>query len=215
MVTTLYYSRGSYSWAPHMLLEELGEPFEARRVDATRGENRTPEYLKLHPRGHVPVLVQGDFVLTETTAILFHLSDSHPRLGLSPAPGTHARARAYEWCGFFSTAIHVAVRQAFRPERFTTDPAGHPGVVASGLEALKRFYAEVEARLDASGGPYALGEKRSVVDYFLPVFHRWGHRRSLDMTPYPVWQRHMDSMLARPFVQATMEREEITPTGLK
>ena len=69
----LYYSRGACSWAPHIVLEELGVPFEARRIDATKGENRTPEYLKLHPRAHVPVLVEGDFVLTECAAILVHV----------------------------------------------------------------------------------------------------------------------------------------------
>ena len=120
----LYYSRGACSWAPHIVLEELGKPFEVRRVDATKGENRTPEYLKLHPRAHVPVLVDGDFVLTEAAAILVHLADTHPEKKLIPPPGTRARARVHEWCGFLASAVHPAFRNTLRPERQTDSKKG-------------------------------------------------------------------------------------------
>src|SRR4051812_24670822 len=160
--SVLYYSRGACSWAPHMVLEELGGPFEARRIDATKGENRTPEYLKLHPRAHVPVLVQGNFVLTEAAAILVHLADSAAAPKLIPAPGTQARARTHEWCGFLSTTVHVNFRNAFRPERVSPDPASHEGIRAHARTALEQNYAEVETRLAAAGGAWALGDSYSI-----------------------------------------------------
>ncbi len=213
MTSILYYSRGACSWAPHIVLEELGVPFEARRVDATKGENRTPDYLKLHPRAHVPVLVQGDFVLTEAAAILFYLADTHPAAKLIPAAGTHDRARAQEWAGFLAATVHVAFRNTFRPERVTDDPAGFPGIKSLNRSALQRFYAETDSRL--TGRSFAVGDSYSVIDPYLLVMHRWGHRIELDMTPYPAWNTHAAAVAARPAVQRAMATEEITPTGMK
>lgn len=211
MGSILYYSRGACSWAPHLVLEEIGEPFEARRIDATKGENRTPEYLKLHPRAHVPVLVQGDFVLTEAAAIMVHLADTHPKAKLIPAPGTKDRARVHEWCGFLSSAVHVAFRHLFRPERASEDPAAHAGIKALGRASLEKFYAEIDGRLV---GPWALGADYSIVDPYLLVMNRWGHRVQLDMTRFPKWAAHAAAVAARPAAQRSMTTEEITPTGL-
>jgi glutathione S-transferase len=213
--TVLYYSRGACSWAPHTLLEEIEEPFEARRIDASKGENRTPEYLKLHPRAHVPVLVQGDFVLTEAAAIMVHLADNHPAKKLIPAPGSQARARAHEWCGFLASAVHVAFRDALRPERVSDDPSTHPAIVASSRATLQRHYAEVETRLRNSGGRWALGNDYSLVDPYVLVMFRWGHRIQIEMKTYERWSEHANAMLARPAVQRSMAREEITLTGMK
>lgn len=211
-MTVLYYSRGACSWAPHMVLEELGLPFEARRIDATKGENRTPDYLKLHPRAHVPVLVQGDFVLTEAAAIMVHLADTHPEKKLIPAPGTHARARVHEWCGFLASAVHMTFRNTLRPERVSDDPAAQVSIKAFNRALLEKMYAEVETRLV---GPWALGADYSIVDPYLLVMNRWGHRIQLEMTKYPRWMKHAAAVADRPAVQRSMATEEITPTGVR
>ena len=215
MTPILYYSRGACSWAPHTVLEEIGAPFEARRIDATKGENRTPEYLALHPRAHVPVWVDGDFVLTEAAAIMVHLADTHPQAKLIPAAGTRARARLHEWCGFLASAVHVAFRNTFRPERVCADPSTHEAIKTTNRALLESHYAEIEARLTRSGGPWTLGADYSLVDPYLLVMHRWGYRIHLEMSRYQRWTAHAHAMLARPAVQRSMEREELTLTGVK
>ncbi len=211
MGSILYYARGACSWAPHMVLEEIGEPFIARRIDAAKGENRTPDYLKLHPRAHVPVLVQGDFVLTEAAAIMVHLADTHRDKNLIPAPGTKERARVHEWCGFLSSAVHVAFRNSLRPERNSDDPSAFAGIKAHGRATLEKHYAEIEQRLV---GPWALGSDYSIVDPYLLVMNRWGYRTQLDMTRYPRWTVHAAAVAARPAVMRSMATEEITTTGM-
>jgi glutathione S-transferase len=195
-----------------MVLEEIGEPFEARRIDATKGENRTPDYLKLHPRAHVPVLVQGDFVLTEAAAIMVHLADTHPDKKLLPALGTKDRARALEWCGFLAATVHVAFRTLFRPERFSEDPAAHASIKAHGRAKLLAHYAEIESRLV---GQWALGTEYSIVDPYLLTMNRWGHRIEADMSVFPRYAAHAAAVAARPAVIRSMNTEEITPTGMK
>jgi glutathione S-transferase len=70
---TLHYHPGNASFAPHVLLHELGVPFELQLVDRAAGQHKTPEYLRLNPNGQIPVLVDGDLVLYEAAAICLHL----------------------------------------------------------------------------------------------------------------------------------------------
>ena len=91
----LHYFPANASMIPHILLEELGVPFELKLVDRTVNAHQTPAYLKLNPNGLIPVLVDGDLVLYEAAAICLHLADTHAASGLMPVPrpaGAHAAA---------------------------------------------------------------------------------------------------------------------------
>ena len=92
-MNTLHYSPGACSLAPHILLEEIGHPFTLKLVSSSDGSTRRPEYLKLNPKGRVPVLTCKDFALTEAPAILLHLAMSNPQAGLlSSEPDGLARS---------------------------------------------------------------------------------------------------------------------------
>jgi len=65
----LYYFPGNASLLPHMMLREIGAPFEMRLVDRSQNAQKSAEYLKLNPNGRIPVLIDGDLVLFETAAI--------------------------------------------------------------------------------------------------------------------------------------------------
>src|SRR4029453_16696343 len=92
----LYYYPGNASLAVHMLLEELGAPFELKLVDRANAAHKSPEYLKLNPNGLIPVLVDGDLVLYETVAICLHLADTHPDARLAPPPRSPPPAPFYK-----------------------------------------------------------------------------------------------------------------------
>ena len=79
---TLFYSPGACSLAPHIVLEEIGQPFSLVLVSTDRGETHTPEFLSVNPKGRIPVLVTGNTVLTEAPAILLHLAVVNPGAGL-------------------------------------------------------------------------------------------------------------------------------------
>ncbi len=91
----LHYAPGNASMTPHLVLEELGVPFELKLVDRENNAHKSPAYLKMNPNGLIPVLVDGDLVLYETAAIVLHLVDMHPAAGLAPAVGTTERAQFY------------------------------------------------------------------------------------------------------------------------
>jgi glutathione S-transferase len=109
MTIHLYYAPGNASMTPHLLLEELGVPFELKPVDRANHAHKSAAYLKLNPNGLIPVLVDGDLVLYETAAIVLHLVDTHAEAGLAPAVGTTERAQFYKWLVWLAATVQPQV----------------------------------------------------------------------------------------------------------
>ncbi len=89
------------TWA----LEEIGAEYQYHLVNLMKGEGQSPEFLKLNPYGKVPVLVDGDLVLTESAAICTYLGDSHPESELVPRAGTATRGTYDQWCHFIMSEL--------------------------------------------------------------------------------------------------------------
>jgi hypothetical protein len=122
----LYYYPGNASLTPHILLEEIGTPFELLLVDRTNGAHRSPQYLKLNPNGQIPVLVEGDFVLYETAAICLHLADTRPQARLAPPMQTAERAHFYKWLVWCSNTIPMRSCYAAGPAASRVLRAAYP-----------------------------------------------------------------------------------------
>ena len=117
----LYYHPGNASLAPHMLLEEIGAPFELLLVDRANAAHKSPQYLKLNPNGQIPVLVDGDLVLYETAAICLHLSDTHPQARLAPPIQTVERAHFYKWLVWCTNTPQAMLMHYFYSERLVNE----------------------------------------------------------------------------------------------
>jgi glutathione S-transferase len=104
----LYGFAPTRSIRPLWVLRELDVEFEYVSVDATKGENRRPEFLALNPAGKVPVLVDGDLVLSESVAIVLYLAEKYPQMGFLPAD-LRARAKVYRWLLFTATELEQAI----------------------------------------------------------------------------------------------------------
>lgn len=209
MIHTLHYSPGACSLAPHIVLEEIGLPYALSLASTSDGSTHTPEYLRLNPKGRVPVLVMGDWVLTEAPAILVHLAVSNPAAGLLPdAPD--GLTRSLEWFNWLSGTVHaVAIRQVWRPETFTCDASQHAGIIVKGRENLASAFALINSRMEHSA--WAVGQRYSTVDPYLLVFYRWGNRMGIDMrSHYPAWTRHTQHVLEREAVVSALSQEGIS-----
>jgi glutathione S-transferase len=196
----LFYSPGACSLAPHIVLEELGVPYETTRVLVNDGEGRAPTYLAINPRGRVPALVirdeTGERVLTEAMAIMVYLAQSHPEAGLLPVEPERF-ARLLEWMSWLGSTMHqTGMRTIIRPERFTKDAAGVPAIVAQGKELFADGLAQIEQRLPVQG--HAMGEQFSILDAYLLVFYRWGNRVGFEVRDqFPRFAAAMDRVRAR------------------
>jgi glutathione S-transferase len=223
----LYYSPGTCSLAPHIVLEEIGKPYELRLISASgprEGEmTSTPEWKAINPKGRVPAslgvagrIAGADNLLTEVHAILIYLARTHPSAGLLPADPA-AEARCIEWMNWLSGNLHtMAFAQIWRPQRFTSEEEGEPAVRAKGRENILDHYAYIE-RLLGDGREWAIPKQYTVVDAYLIVFYYWGQRIKLDMpTLYPAWTRLTKRLLARPAVQRALQNEDVAlalPSG--
>lgn len=203
----LYYSPGACSLAPHIALEEVGAEYEPVKVALAKGEQKTPEYLAINPKGRVPALAEDGWVLTENAAILPYLAQRFPQAGLWPSDPREA-GRAAEWIGWIASTVHIGYAHVRRPERYATDPQAIEDVIATGKESCRDIWGQVDRRIGP--GPWALGERFSVVDPYLVVFWTWGRGPSLgfDMAKdFPNWTAHARRMGERAAVKRVFERE--------
>lgn len=214
MTLTLYASPGSSSFAPHVILQEIGAPFKLELIThhGVGADTHKPEFHKMNPKGRVPVMTDGKFVLTESAAILIHLASQNQEAGLMPT-GPDGLVRAVEWFNWLSSAVHaVAVRMVWRADFFSGDPATHPAIIAKGHEHLTNAHELIEQRMQDR--EFAVGSTYSIVDLYLLVYFRWGNRMQLDMASrFPAWAAHARRLEARPAVQRALAAEKVSLWG--
>ena len=211
---TLHYFPGNASFTPHVLLQEIGVPFQLQRVDRANNAQKSPAYLKLNPNGLIPVLVDGDLVLYETAAIALHLADTHPAAGLAPALGTAERAQFYKWLMWLTNTMQATLIHYFYPDRMvdTGNAEGAAQVKAHAQEKVAGCLAQIDAQLASHGGHWLLGAAYSAADPYAFMLCRW--TRGFSDKPardYPHIGAYLQRMLARPAVQRVFEAEKLAP----
>lgn len=212
MVTTmkkLFFYPSNASMAPHIVLEEIGLPFELELVDRTQGAHKSPQYLQLNPNGLIPVLADGDLVLYETAAICLHLADTHPASRLAPELGTPARAQFYKWLMWLTNTLQASLILYFYPERWVdADNAAGAGQIRAHAESkIAALLDQLEAQLDASGGPWLLGAQYTVLDPYALMLCRWTRGFAKPARTWPLLGAYLQRMLERPAVQRAFETE--------
>ncbi|RVT86025.1 glutathione S-transferase family protein [Inhella crocodyli] len=205
----LHHSNSSAAMAPHIVLEELGLPFELVPVDTATGAHRQAPYLRLNPNGVIPTLEDGELVLYETVAILMHLADTHPEGGLLPAMGTPERAQAMKWLIWSTNTLQATLIAYFYPERWAPD---HPAEVKATVQARIRPMLQQLDEVLADGRPWFMGAAFSLVDVMVFMLSRW--TRHFDDHPargFPHLGPYLQRVLARPAVQRVFAREGLQP----
>ena len=199
----LYYTPGACSMAAHIVLEESGEKYEAKKVDLAGGEQRTEAYLKMNPLGRVPVLrLDNGEPLAENTAILPYLGK---RFDLWPRDAI-ADARALSVIGFFATTVHPAHAHVGRPERYASDSSAFATIKEAGLKSFHGYLKQIDGML---AGREWFSDRYSVLDPYGLVFYTWGVRHELPMGELKNYTAFKDRMLKRPAVERVVEDEKI------
>ena len=208
----LHYAPGNASMTPHLLLEELGLPFELKVVDRANNAHKSPEYLKLNPNGLIPVLVDGDLVLYETAAIVLHLVDAHPGAGLAPAIGTAERAHFYKWLVWLSASLQSQMPIYFYTDRYVApgNTAGAAEVKAATEQRIAALIDQIDAQLASHGGPWLLGERFSALDPYALMLCRWTRSASRPARTLPHVGPFLQRVLARPATQRVLVTEGLT-----
>lgn len=209
----LHYYPSNASFAPHILLHELGQPFELALVDRDRGAHKTPEYLALNPNGLIPVFVDGDLVLYETAAILLHLADAHGRF--APPLASPQRAHYYKWMLWLSNTMQATLIHYFYADRLVDagNADGATQVEAHAEAKVADCLVQLDAQLARHGGEWLLGANYSAVDPLAFMLCRWtrGFTRQRPAREYMHIAPYLQRMLARPAVQRAVTTEQLRP----
>ena len=207
----LHYFPGNASMTPHILLEELGVPFELQFVDRAAGAHKSPAYLKLNPNGLIPVLVDGELVLYETAAICLHLVDTHPQAGLAPALGSMERAHFYKWLAWLTNTLQATLILYFYPERWVDEgnANGAAQVKAHAEAKIGGLLDQLDAQLASHGGPWLLGERYSALDPYAFMLCRWTRGFPRPARSLAQLQPYLQRMLARAAVQRVLATEKL------
>lgn len=202
---TLYSARGTCARAVHIALEDAEAKYETRRVDFAAGEQRMTEYLKINPKGRVPALATPRGVLTEVSALLLYIAQTHPEKHLAPLDDPFALARLMGFAGYLASTVHVAHAHRPRGTRWADEPSSIEDMKRKSPANMRDGFGLI-AR-DLFVGPWAMGEAYSVLDPYLFTLAGWLGMHGVELDEFPAVADHYRRMSARDTVRRVLEAE--------
>ncbi|MFA1623987.1 glutathione S-transferase family protein [Rhizobium mongolense] len=175
-------------------LQELDAEFEFVPVNLLAGENRRPDFLRLNPAGKLPVLVDGDLILTESAAIVMYLAEKYGAKGLMPAD-LRERARAYRWSMFAVTELEQPLWRIAKHTFIYPEDKRLPEDIALAREEFMAMAAILERHMD--GRQFIVGDKITIADCVTAYVVDWGNENGL-VDGCPNLKAYLERMYARP-----------------
>jgi glutathione S-transferase len=176
-------------------LEELGVPYEFVPVDLMSGEHRKPEYLAINPGGRVPTLVEEDFVLFESNAILVYLAARHEGRKLE-GDTPRSRAEVARWMFLGCAHLGPAVQQIFAHTMRLPPEKRLPQVVETARGDLDRSLAVLEQQL--AKNDHLAGESFTIADISVAPILSPAAMLGIDLTRFPSVSAWLARIKGRP-----------------
>ena len=174
-------------------LQELGVEFEAVTVNLVLGEHRRPEFLKINPAGKLPVLVDGDTVLTESIAIVTYLAEKYPEKKLIPTE-LPQKAQAYRWLLFAATELEQPLWRITRHTNLYPEAKRLPADVVLAREDFLPMAAVLDEHMQ--GREFLVGDSATVADFATAYTLDWANMVQL-LDDFPGLCSYMERMYAR------------------
>ena len=192
---TLYHHPFSRAAGMVWALEEVGQPYELRFVDFAKGEHKTPAITSMNPMGKLPVLRDGDAIVTEGAAICLYLADRYALGKLAPAPDDPRRGTYLRWSFFAPSVIEPGLLAKQANWEFKPSNAGW-GDHATMLATIEKAIG---------GGPYLLGEQFTMADVVFGGNLRFMLRFGM-LEKRAAFTDYVDRLMARPAAKRADEK---------
>jgi glutathione S-transferase len=189
-----------YEYAPtrsirvRWTLQELGVDFEAVEVNLPVGEHHRAEFLRINPAGKIPVLIDGDLVLTESVAIVKYLAQKYSERGFVPAT-LREQAELDRWLLFTATELEQPLWRISKHTSLLPEKERIPADVALASRDFKTMARVIESHLRER--EFVVGDRASVADFVLAYTLDWGNEVGL-LGDSPSSVAYMERMYARP-----------------
>ncbi|MEN3930594.1 glutathione transferase GstA [Microvirga sp. W0021] len=197
----LYFAPHACSMNPHIVLAELGLPYELIKVDTkTKKMSNGGDFYDVSPKGYVPALeLDNGEILTEGPVIVQYLADLKPEADIAPKNGTMERVRMQEWLHYIGTELHGSAGPLFNP----TMPAEVKEIFKKKLINRIGFIEPVLEKQD-----YLVGGKFTPADGYLFVVLGWLKYFDIDVKQWPAIARFVERVAKIPAVQKAIQEED-------
>ena len=202
---TLFTAKGSCGRASHIALEESGLPFEVQVIDLAHGDQRSPEYLTINPKGRVPALITTSGVLTESPAILFYIASMATAVNLMPKDDPFALAALQSFNAYIASTVHVAHAHGRRASRWADAPQAIASMQAKVAENMAACFRYIESHY--LFGEWVMGSAYTIADPYLFTMSGWLKSDGVDIAEFPKISDHFARMKERPAVRRALAAE--------
>lgn len=189
-----------YEFAPtrsirvRWVLQELGVEFEAISINIRAGEHRTPDFLTINPTGKLPVLIDGEHIITESVAIALYLGEKYPESNLVPTD-LLLRAQLYRWLLFTATELEQPLWRIARHTFIYPEELRLPAEIPLARQDFTSMAVVLENHL--LDRQFLVGEHVTVADFVLAYTLDWANEVQL-LATFPTLVDYMERMYKRP-----------------
>jgi glutathione S-transferase len=192
-------SIGACSLASHIALEEAGADYRVTRLNFTKNDQKSAEYLKVNPKARVPALVTEKGVITENPAILLFIAQIHPAAKLAPFDDPFALGQIQAFNSYLCSTVHPAHAHKMRGYRWSDDAAVIEAMKVKVPQNMTECFALIET--DYFKGPWVMGENFSIADIYLYTIATWLEGDGVETAQFPRVIGHRSRMEQRQAVK--------------
>ncbi len=210
MSLKLYFSPGACSFVPHCLLQVSGLAFEPLMVKLHKGEQHGDAYKAINPRGQVPVLLDGDQVITQILAIVLYLDQKFPEQHFLPKEPV-ARAHAIETLAWMNNTVHPTFTHIFMPQKFSDQTEVQAALKVFNTQLYRGLLAELDAlvKISLATQAWLSGDRLGPLDAYALTLTRWGTIAGIEPETYPALWAHVQKIASDQAVSEVIERERL------
>lgn len=179
----LYFMPGSCALVAHVALEWSGLNYQAEEV--SREYIKSAEYLALNPLGQVPLLVDGDWSLTQNIAIIDYIHDLAPEKGIfgnAAIKDMRVRAKARQWVAYANSDLHRLFFTIFKVAELADGSEAQNNLLAQATVNVIKMFAPVNSTLTQHN--YLAGDSISIADVYIYLILRWAKFCKIDLSQY-------------------------------
>ena len=202
----LYFAPGTCALASHIALADAGASYTTVKLDFKAGQQNSPEYLAINPKGRVPSLVTDRGVLTETPAMLAFIAQSFPQAKLAPLDDPFEFATVQAFNSYLCSTVHVAHAHKMRGARWATEETTFADMKRMIPKTVGACFSLIER--DMLKGPWVMGEQYTICDPYLYTLTGWLEGDGVDIATLPKVADHRKRMSERPAVQKVMAEQQ-------
>lgn len=204
----LYFLPGTCALVPHVALEWSHLDYQA--IEISREDIKSAEYLAMNPQGQVPLLVDGDWNLSQNLAILDYINDLVPEQGIfgrDAIKDARVRARARQWIAYANSDLHPCFLTIFKANKMIDGDEAQKILIQKAVANVIKMFAAINRRL--AQHHYVAGDNISIADVYIYVVLRWAEICKIDLSQYEHLPAFYQRIEADTGVQAALKTQNL------